>query len=196
MMHNVAGKRMGRNTAHRAALRKNFAVAVIRHERVVTTLSKAKALRPFVEKMITLARSNDPATRLHRIRQAVSALQDKDMVKKLFDVIGPRYVAIDVAAEVTPLRIEEAKAVEKRVFDKLRAFLHPLSGGPDGAGWEFGRAMYLSEVGAVVQGTVGVDRVRNLSIRKSGSDQSQESIAMGSNDLAASGHHTIVATGA
>lgn len=112
------------------------------------------------------------------------------------DVIGPRYVAIDVAAEVIPLRIEEAKTVEKRVFDKLRAFLHPLSGGPDGEGWEFGRAMYLSEVGAVVQGTEGVDRVRKLSIRKSGSDQSQESIAMGSNDLAASGHHTIVATGA
>lgn len=91
MMHNVAGKSLGRNTAHRAALRKNFTVAVIRHERVVTTLAKAKALRPFVEKMITLARSNDPKTRLHRIRQAASALQDKDMVKKLFDVIGPRF---------------------------------------------------------------------------------------------------------
>jgi hypothetical protein len=112
------------------------------------------------------------------------------------DVIGPRYVPIDVAAEVIPLRIEEAKAVEKRVFDELRAFLHPLSGGPDGEGWEFGRAIYLSEVGAVVQGTEGVDRVRNLSIRKSGSDRPQERIAMASNDLAASGHHTIVATGA
>jgi large subunit ribosomal protein L17 len=64
---------------------------MIRHERVVTTLAKAKALRPFVEKMITLARSNDQKTRLHRIRRAVSALQDKDMVKKLFDVIGPRF---------------------------------------------------------------------------------------------------------
>ncbi|MBL8728595.1 MAG: 50S ribosomal protein L17 [Planctomycetes bacterium] len=91
MKHNVAGKKLGRNTAHRAALRKNFAVAVIRHERVVTTLPKAKALRPFVEKMITLARSSDAKTRLHRMRQAVAALQDKDMVKKLFDVIGPRF---------------------------------------------------------------------------------------------------------
>lgn len=91
MMHRVAGKRLGRNTAHRAALRKNFAVAVIRHERVVTTLPKAKALRPFVEKVITLARSSDQKTRLHRIRRAVSLLQDKDMVKKLFDVIGPRF---------------------------------------------------------------------------------------------------------
>lgn len=91
MMHRVAGKSLGRNTAHRAALRKNFTVSVIMHERVITTLPKAKALRPWVEKMITLARSNDPKTRLHRIRRAVSFLQDKTAVKKLFDEIGPRF---------------------------------------------------------------------------------------------------------
>ena len=91
MMHNVAGKSLQRNTAHRAALRKNFTVSVIKHERVITTLPKAKAMRPFVEKMITLARSSDPKTRLHRIRRAVSFLQDKTAVKKLFDEIGPRF---------------------------------------------------------------------------------------------------------
>lgn len=91
MMHNIAGKRLGRNTAHRAALRKNFTVSVIKHERVITTLPKAKALRPHVEKVITLARSNDAKTRLHRIRQAMALLQDKDAVKKLFEVIGPRF---------------------------------------------------------------------------------------------------------
>jgi len=91
MRHNVAGKSLGRNTAHRAALRKNFTVSVIMHERVITTLPKAKALRPFVEKMITLARSPDPKTKLHRIRRAVAFLQDKTAVKKLFDVIGPRF---------------------------------------------------------------------------------------------------------
>ncbi len=91
MMHNIAGKRLGRNTAHRAALRRNFTVSMIKHERVVTTLPKAKALRPFVEKVITLARSSDAKTRLHRIRQAASLLQDKDAVKKLFEVIGPRF---------------------------------------------------------------------------------------------------------
>ncbi|MBL8749227.1 MAG: 50S ribosomal protein L17 [Planctomycetes bacterium] len=91
MKHNVAGKKLGRNTAHRAALRKNFTVSLIKHERVVTTLEKAKALRPFVEKMITLARSNDAKTKLHRVRRAVSMLQDKSAVKKLFDVIGPRF---------------------------------------------------------------------------------------------------------
>lgn len=91
MMHNIAGKSLGRNTAHRAALRKNFTVSLIKHERVVTTLPKAKALRPFVEKMITLAKDADPKTKLHRIRRAVSILQDKSAVKKLFDVIGPRF---------------------------------------------------------------------------------------------------------
>ncbi len=91
MKHRVAGKSLGRNTAHRAALRKNFTVSVIVHERVITTLPKAKALRPFVEKMITLARSDDQKTRLHRIRHAVSLLQDKTAVKKLFDEIGPRF---------------------------------------------------------------------------------------------------------
>jgi large subunit ribosomal protein L17 len=91
MKHNVAGKSLNRNTAHRAALRKNFTVAVIKNERVVTTLAKAKALRPFVEKIITMARSADEKTKLHRIRRAVSLLQDKKAVKKLFEVIGPRF---------------------------------------------------------------------------------------------------------
>lgn len=87
MMHNVAGKRLGRNTAHRRALRMNFTVSLIQHERVVTTLAKAKALRPFVEKIITLGKKKD----LARVRRAVGLLQDKDAVKKLFDELGPRY---------------------------------------------------------------------------------------------------------
>ncbi len=91
MMHNVAGKSLQRNSAHRAALRKNFTVSLITLERGVTTLAKAKALRPFVEKMITLARSSDGKTKLHRIRRAISFLQDKAAVRKLFEVIGPRF---------------------------------------------------------------------------------------------------------
>ena len=94
MKHKVAGKSLNRNSAHRKALRMNFAVAVFKHERVTTTLAKAKALRPFVEKMITLAKpraGESREARLHRIRTAVSYLQDKSVVKKLFDVIGPRF---------------------------------------------------------------------------------------------------------
>lgn len=89
MMHNVAGKSLGRNSAHRAALRKNFTVSVIQHERVTTTLAKAKALRPFVEKMITLGKKKN----LANIRRAMGLLQSKAAVKKLFDELGPRYAA-------------------------------------------------------------------------------------------------------
>ena len=96
MKHKVAGKHLNRNSAHRKALRMNFCVSVIMHERVTTTLAKAKALRRFVEKMITLAKprpddQSNPEKRLHRIRVAVSYLQDKTAVKKLFDELGPRY---------------------------------------------------------------------------------------------------------
>jgi len=87
MMHNVAGKSLQRNSAHRRALRKNMTVSLIFHERVVTTLPKAKALRPFVEKVITLGKKKD----LARVRRAVGLLQDKAAVKKLFDELGPRY---------------------------------------------------------------------------------------------------------
>ncbi len=87
MMHNVAGKSLGRNSAHRRALRMNFTVSLIQHERVVTTLAKAKALRPFIEKMITLGKTKD----LSRVRRAVGLLQDKEAVRKLFDELGPRY---------------------------------------------------------------------------------------------------------
>ena len=87
MMHNVAGKSLQRNSGHRRALRRNFAVALLQHERVETTLPKAKALRPFVEKLITLGKKKD----LARVRRAMAILQDKTTVKKLFDEIGPRY---------------------------------------------------------------------------------------------------------
>jgi len=87
MMHNVAGKSLGRNSAHRRALRMNFTVSLITHERVVTTLAKAKALRPHVEKIITLGKSKN----LNSIRRAMGLLQDRAAVKKLFDELGPRY---------------------------------------------------------------------------------------------------------
>lgn len=87
MMHKVAGKSLQRNSGHRAALRKNFTISLLLHERVETTLAKAKALRPFVEKVITLGRQDS----LHRRRQAAALLNDKQAVQKLFAVIGPRY---------------------------------------------------------------------------------------------------------
>ena len=88
MRHLKAGRKLGRNASHRRSLYRNLAVALFQHERTITTLAKAKAVRPFVEKLITLAKRGD----LHARRQALSALgQDKFAVYKLFEEVAPRY---------------------------------------------------------------------------------------------------------
>ncbi len=87
MRHRVAGKKLGRNGAHRAAMERNFICSVIKHERVVTTVEKAKAMRGNLEKMITLGKEKS----LHNYRRALSRLQDKEAVAKLFGELGPRY---------------------------------------------------------------------------------------------------------
>ena len=87
MRHRVSTKKLGRNTSHREAMTRNFIVSVIKHERVVTTHEKAKGMQRAVEKMMTLGKSKSP----HGYRRALSALQDKAAVAKLFDELGPRY---------------------------------------------------------------------------------------------------------
>lgn len=87
MRHRVSGKKLRRNTAHRRALLRNLVTSVLERERVRTTLAKAKAARPVTEKMITLAKKDS----LHTRRQALRFIFKKDIVKKLFEEIGPRF---------------------------------------------------------------------------------------------------------
>ncbi|MEP2828256.1 50S ribosomal protein L17 [Parvibaculum sp.] len=87
MRHANAGRKLNRTASHRKAMFANMAVALIKHEQIVTTLPKAKELRPYVEKLITLGKRGD----LHARRQAYAALPDKVWAAKLFDVLGPRY---------------------------------------------------------------------------------------------------------
>ena len=87
MRHRVAGRKLGRTTSHRIAMTRNMASSLIEHERIITTLPKAKHLRPFVEKLVTLAKRGD----LHARRQAISQVRDIEQVGKLFAVLGPRY---------------------------------------------------------------------------------------------------------
>jgi large subunit ribosomal protein L17 len=87
MRHARAGKKLGRDSAHRRALYANLAGALIEHGRIRTTEAKAKAVRPIAEKMITLGRRGDLAAR----RQAVAYLRSKDVVHKLFEDVGPRF---------------------------------------------------------------------------------------------------------
>ena len=87
MRHGKVHRKLNRTAEHRKAMFANMAAALIKHEQIITTLPKAKELRPVVEKMITLGKRGD----LHARRQAVAQMRDHDMVKKLFEVLGPRY---------------------------------------------------------------------------------------------------------
>lgn len=87
MRHGIKQRKLGRDTAHRKALLSNLASALITHEQISTTLPKAKALKPYVEKLITLGKKGDLASR----RKAISLLQDKEVVTKLFSTIADRY---------------------------------------------------------------------------------------------------------
>jgi large subunit ribosomal protein L17 len=89
MRHGVAHRKLGRTTSHRTAMFANMAASLIKHEQIVTTLPKAKELRPFVDKLVTLAKRGD----LHARRIAISRVRDVEQVGKLFAAIGPRYKA-------------------------------------------------------------------------------------------------------
>jgi len=87
MRHGYAHRKLGRTSSHRTALFANMAASLIKHEQIVTTLPKAKELRPFVEKLVTLAKRGD----LHARRIAISRVRDVEQVGKLFATLGPRY---------------------------------------------------------------------------------------------------------
>jgi large subunit ribosomal protein L17 len=88
MRHGKVYRKLNRTAEHRRAMFGNMAAALIKHEQIMTTLPKAKELRPIVEKLITLGKRGD----LHARRQAIAAMRDVSMVKKLFEVLGPRYM--------------------------------------------------------------------------------------------------------
>src|SRR6476660_9789350 len=96
MRHNLAYRKLGRVSEHRTALLRNQAMALLRHERIETTMPKAKELRPFVERLITLAKRGVAAGEangkaLHARRMVLADIVDKTVVGKLFDTIAPRY---------------------------------------------------------------------------------------------------------
>ncbi len=87
MRHKIAGRKLGRNPSHRRAMLRNLVTSLLRHERVVTTLPKAKEVRPLVEKMITLGKRDT----LHARRQVKAYLLNDDVARKVFSDIAPRF---------------------------------------------------------------------------------------------------------
>lgn len=93
MKHRIKQKKLNRTSTHRAAMLSNMAASLVKHEQIKTTLPKAKALRPFVEKIITLGKqaSASPDKALAKRRKAVSMLGDETQAKKIFDILAERY---------------------------------------------------------------------------------------------------------
>ena len=87
MRHRKSGVKLGRTSSHRKAMFRNMTTSLLRHEVIVTTEPKAKALRGYIEPLITLARSGG----LHNLRLAEVSIKDKEVLSKLFEEIGPRY---------------------------------------------------------------------------------------------------------
>ncbi|MBB6012838.1 large subunit ribosomal protein L17 [Aquamicrobium lusatiense] len=87
MRHGFKGRRFSRSASHRKSMLANLSVSLLEHEQIVTTLPKAKDLRPIVEKLVTLGKRGD----LHARRQVIAQIGNEDVVKRLFDTIAPRY---------------------------------------------------------------------------------------------------------
>ena len=86
MRHGISGKKLGRNTAHRKALFSNMVTALFEHDSILTTESKARALRPIAEKLVSKAKSNN----LHHRQMVSQTVKNKTVLKRLFDTIAPR----------------------------------------------------------------------------------------------------------
>jgi large subunit ribosomal protein L17 len=89
MRHQLSGRQLSRNSAHRSAMLRNMAASLLRHETIRTTIPKAKELRRVVEPLITLGKHNSEANR----RRAFARLRDEEVVDKLFDTLGPRFMS-------------------------------------------------------------------------------------------------------
>ncbi|MBL8583443.1 MAG: 50S ribosomal protein L17 [Rhizobiaceae bacterium] len=89
MRHGFKGRRFARSVSHRKSMLANLAVSLIEHEQIVTTLPKAKDLRPYVEKLVTLGKRGD----LHARRQVIAQIGNENVVKRLFETLAPRYAA-------------------------------------------------------------------------------------------------------
>jgi len=135
MRHRNQGRKLNVTTQHRHAMFANMAAALIKHEQIKTTLPKAKELRPVVEKLVTLSRKNALASR----RLAMSRIRDEAQVKKLFEVIGPRYV--DRPGGYTRV----LKAGFRHGDNAAMAFIEFVDRDPDAKGQDSGPVMTSEE---------------------------------------------------
>jgi hypothetical protein len=123
------------------------------------------------------------------IREVKGFLKTRRIATANLDIVGPTYTNVSVQATIYPQHSEEADHVRNLVKTNLEAFFHPLTGGPDEQGWEFGRDVYVSEVCKVIEDTAGVNHAED--VRVSGGTQYGEYVEVGEDSLVASGEHQV-----
>ena len=133
MRHRKAGRKLNRTSSHRKAMLANMAIALIKHEQIVTTLPKAKALRPYVEKLITLGKRGDLSAR--RRAHGLLPAPEKRWVGKLFDTLSPRY------AERQGGYVRILKAGFRHGDDAPMAVIELVDRDPDALGQDSGPSM-------------------------------------------------------
>jgi Baseplate J-like protein len=140
--------------------------------------------------VIIVPRSSEakPQPSLELIARVQDYLESHSSPTARVSVVGPLYVRVDVAMEITLVSLEGASVVEQTVRQKLAAFLHPLTGGLDGAGWDFGRKPHASDLYALIEAVPGVDHVHSLTIAET---QDQPGVTATGRFLVFSGAHTI-----
>jgi predicted phage baseplate assembly protein len=126
----------------------------------------AKPIVPGAVSVIIVPRSTEakPLPSLELINRVQDYLETNGIPTTSVYVVGPLYVRVEVTAEIALVSLEGASAVEQAVYQKLASFLHPLTGGLDGTGWDFGRAPHKSDLYALIEAVPGVDHVRSLTV--------------------------------
>ena len=156
MRHRVHGRKLGRTSAHRKALFRNQLTALFTHERIITTVAKAKELRPIAERMVTLARTQTLAAR----RRVATMVQDKEIAKRLFDEIAPRFAGRPGGyTRIMRLGRRHGDNAELAIIEFIDYELadHKEDGGTEAKGNFLDRAKGMFGGGAAADGAAGTD---------------------------------------
>jgi len=140
--------------------------------------------------VIIVPRSTEakPLPSLELLSRVQDYLEAHSIPTSHVSVVGPLYVRVDVTLEIALVSLEGATAVEQAIQQTLAGFLHPLTGGLDGAGWDFGRRPHRSDLYALIEAVPGVDHIRSLLILE---DEDQLGVSDTGRFLVFSGTHTI-----
>lgn len=156
------------------------------------TTNKKLAFEPGSVAVIIVPESDEPKPLpsqelTHQVQNYLTERGLSTVVQRIY-VLGPGYKEVSVIAEVAPKDRNQASVIEGRIVKNLQNFLHPLKGGPECKGWEFGRSVYISEIYSVIEGTEGVDYVKSVILND---DPSLEEVPVDKNSLVFSGVHDI-----